>query len=623
MKKAIIHISDLHICDYLDIKGRRTKSSEKFRLTTSEDESSMALAYIDVFCNKVREKYNEEFQLCLLITGDITDTSSIDENDKAKELILRTIEKLKISKENVFLLPGDHDVNWELCKDAYKSGKSLNPKKDAFLYSEKYRNFANLYSEITQNQFNPSNSIVTNYFFIDEKLYFLGLNSNYKIDFEGGKGYINYETLVNEFDDLKIPQDASIIVAFHHNIFASYEASLDKSWDIENRKLVLEFLKSKNVKCLFYGNEHTRSGSANGADDLLYTSDVGSFASYEPSPSFKIYEIINDSEGLRLKNNIFEYIDKKNIDSYGKWSLQSSVEIGEPTYFELNIKKDEQLKSSDFLGDGVVEIINTKKQSDHRIKISSSYRDELFKIVKNKNLFHSGHFHWSETSRAHNWIDVTKILNNYNDLGLAKNAIIDLISNNIIGRDLDFDFIIGLGIEGNILSTKTSINWNRPYSFLPYSYRYDDHNKFEQDLCFENNGKYKNILIITDVVNDGRTIRKLIQKREKEFFEKVERIYVVSLFYTGDEIKPNSTILNLSESKIVENKIKGDHPENRIEYFYILNLKVQKCPYGENYRDECIIVKENLGCVYRFYDEEKAKKKKEIEQSTSMEENKK
>src|SRR5690606_3410978 len=145
--------------------------------------------------------------------------------------------------------------------------KSLNPKKDAFLYSEKYRNFANLYSEITQNQFNPSNSIVTSYFFIDEKLYFLGLNSNYKIDFEGGKGYINYETLVNEFDDLKIPQDASIIVAFHHNIFASYEASLDKSWDIENRKLVLEFLKSKNVKCLFYGNEHTRSGSANGADD--------------------------------------------------------------------------------------------------------------------------------------------------------------------------------------------------------------------------------------------------------------------------------------------------------------------------------------------------------------------
>src|SRR5690606_33263859 len=130
--------------------------------------------------------------------------------------------------------------------------------------------------------------------------------------------------------------------------------------------------------------------------------------------------------------NIFEYIDKKNIDSYGKWSLQSSVEIGEPTYFELNIKKDEQLKSSDFLGDGVVEIINTKKQSDHRIKISSSYRDVLFKIVKNKNLFHSGHFHWSETSRAHNWIDVTKILNNYNDLGLAKNAIIDLISNNII-----------------------------------------------------------------------------------------------------------------------------------------------------------------------------------------------
>ena len=75
--------------------------------------------------------------------------------------------------------------------------------------------------------------------------------------------------------------------------------------------------------------------------------------------------------------------------------------------------------------------------------------------------------------------------------------------------------IIGLGYEGNIISSKAAIKFNKPYSFLPYSYRHDEHHEYENQLNFDNsNNDYKNILIITDVVNDGRTIRKLIKKRQ-------------------------------------------------------------------------------------------------------------
>jgi hypothetical protein len=165
------------------------------------------------------------------------------------------------------------------------------------------------------------------------------------------------------------------------------------------------------------------------------------------------------------------------------------------------------------------------------------------------------------------------------------------------------DLIIGLGYEGNIISSKASIKYDIPYTFLPYSYRWKDHNEFENKLNFENQDKkFKTVLLITDVVNDGRTIRKLVGKetREKKFFDNVEKIIVVSLFYTGQE-EINNDILNYD--KLPEKQKVGDEIVNNIEFYTIKHLKVEKCPYGENYKDECFILKDNLHCVHKFYSE--------------------
>jgi orotate phosphoribosyltransferase len=317
----------------------------------------------------------------------------------------------------------------------------------------------------------------------------------------------------------------------------------------------------------------------------------------------------NENNGIKLEIDLITQMDHGN---------HSSNKIG---YFGKESNPENELKEI------IIKqpVLAKTKTTSAEIPYVSNYIREpqveidlkkgLFKIIKEKKLFHSGHFHWSETSRSHNWIDITKILNNNQDLNLAKDAVIDLISKNILSRGQDFDFIIGLGIEGNILSTKLAIKQNKPYSFLPYSYRYDDHNDSEKELYFENNGNYKSILIITDVVNDGRTIRKLIHKegRADKFFKGVEKIFVVSLFYTGNQSNKTPSILNLSIDNIKEDGIKGDHVENRIEYYYVLDMKVEKCPYGENYRHDCLIMREpSLGCIHRFYDEEKALKKLEL-----------
>jgi hypothetical protein len=202
---------------------------------------------------------------------------------------------------------------------------------------------------------------------------------------------------------------------------------------------------------------------------------------------------------------------------------------------------------------------------------------------------------------------------------LQKNAILDLVERNI-GEN--FDFVIGLGIEGNILSTKTSIKYEKPYSFLPYSYRYDDHNDFEKEICFDNNNKYKSVLIITDVVNDGRTIRKLIHKegRAVDFFKTVEKIFVVSLFYTGNVPIPNTTILNLTQEQLtVKGILEEDHPESRISYYFVTAMKVEECPYKADYKTACLLMRNpDLGCIHKFYDDEKVEKRKKLKISPQV-----
>jgi orotate phosphoribosyltransferase len=231
---------------------------------------------------------------------------------------------------------------------------------------------------------------------------------------------------------------------------------------------------------------------------------------------------------------------------------------------------------------------------------NSLISDRLYTIVKEKKLFHSGHFHWSETSRAHNWIDVSKLLEEHETLYFVQNAIIDIIEKFNLAENCSL--VVGLGYEGNIIASKAAIRYNISYSSLPYSYRYEDHHDYENKLNYDNSaGSYKHIIIITDVVNDGRTIRKLVYEREKDFFKNVEKIIVLSLFYTGhQEIDKN--ILNFDKLPAGYD-LQNDYKVNNIEYYTVKSLRVEKCPYGDNYREECFIYKDGLSCVHMFYAE--------------------
>jgi orotate phosphoribosyltransferase/3',5'-cyclic AMP phosphodiesterase CpdA len=627
MNKAIIHISDLHVSLHETLKKAPIDCNSFLTTNTVDGEIDN---FISEFTNKIKKQF-KDYDLYLIISGDIADKAIIEEFISAEKIINKIITELKIDKNNILIVPGDHDINRDDCETAHQKGiRESDTRKSYEYFDEKFQNFKSFYEGFYEGKktFVTNKSVIDHIVFNSEKLVIVGLNSNYKIDYDGGNGFFHIENLKEDLKNLMIDfPDFSVMAVFHHNIFASYDNKMVGQWDNcdSNRLAVFKVFEGLGINTLLYGNEHTRCSFYNSNHKLTY-SDSGVFANSKqsPTPSFKVYEVIHDNNKLILKNNLFLLIKAGLTDlefPCGKWTLQIQAELdGEIEEIAIRlpvesvVKEDLSLdiKSEEKIIASISEkSINPESKGGPANYIPFDTKDEdhksLLKLIKKKDLFHSGHFHWSETSRAHNWIDMSKLLNNKEDLLNTKKYIITLIDKN----KLDFDFIIGLGIEGNMLATRASVIKNKDYSFLPYSYRYDDHSDYEKQLNFENNGKYKSVLIITDVVHDGRTIRKLIHKKRKEdktadFFKTVDKVIVISLFYTGHlplDTSDHFDLLNKREEDEYFDH-ENDHLEDRIQFHFVSHIKVDECPYNkDNYKTDCIIVREGLGCVHKFYTE--------------------
>lgn len=572
--------------------------------------------YINSFCDFIEDEYKlPEICFHLVISGDLTDRGQTDEFVELERILNLLVSRLKIDKKNILIIPGDHDVNRDDAKEASKIDKMVGKK--VYDYNiEKYKKFETFYNSFFfgLKQFNAENAITDTLVIIDEKIIYVGLNSNFHIGAKSNVGFIDKTKLDEEFKLLEVEySDYNKIAIFHHNFLPFYKGENKGQWDKDNLYDVKRIFELHNVKCYIYGNEHTPTSKL---EYDIPNISIGSFGMKNPVPNFNILAIESNKEKseLNLINNFFSVskFDATDEPDFGLWDI--SKKVGQIKSISLNYPFEQHTLIFEDTVPAIIEKqVSINKNSNlcpaNYLPFDKTDNDHqsLLKIIKSKSLFHSGHFHWSETSRAHNWIDISKLLNHKDDLLNAKKYIINIIDKN----KLEFDFIIGLGIEGNMLATRASVIKNKDYSFLPYSYRYDDHSDYEKQLNFENEGKYKTVLIITDVVHDGRTIRKLIHKKRgedktAEFFKGVNKVIVISLFYTG-ELKVNkSKYFDLLNKTSEDEKFdeENDHLEDRIQFHFVSHIKVEECPYNKtNYKTDCIVVKEGLGCIHKFYTE--------------------
>ena len=289
-KKAIIHISDLHVMLHTEENGEPIKSVLKSMLTTDPYKKVKGEEYLKKIAKHILDNY-KGFELYLIITGDITDHGLKDEFDYAIDFINLLIKQLKINLNNVLLIPGDHDVNWFDCKTAFLNDSK---KKKDFEYTEKYKQFYDFYLKFKKLEFKVNDTITGVLELKEEKIVFIGINSNYKIGFKGGYGNVEIERFRSELDSIKVRyQDYSKIAVFHSNIVPFYENKIYGQWDESNRNEVIDLLKEYQFKASMFGNEHT-SGSKE--EDEFYYIEAGSLTMCDTkSQSFKVFEIINDN----------------------------------------------------------------------------------------------------------------------------------------------------------------------------------------------------------------------------------------------------------------------------------------------------------------------------------------
>ena len=179
----ILHISDIHLA---------TESEGQIYNTQLETDLVNNLKVNNLKVNNL--KY-------LVVSGDIADRSEEGEYKVAVKLIERLIERFDIDKRCVIIVPGNHDLNWDLSEEAYPFvPKSKIPKylpegkyiqgpsgillRDEDLYRQRFANFnIHFYEKVfgTQYPLDYAEQGILHKF-PDDRILFLSLNSCWEID---------------------------------------------------------------------------------------------------------------------------------------------------------------------------------------------------------------------------------------------------------------------------------------------------------------------------------------------------------------------------------------------------------------------------------------------------------
>ncbi len=565
---AILLISDLHLTPF------NVPNSTIINSHLQEDGD-----FIDCFIDSVKKQLGDRKVLLhsLIIAGDIANSGKKQEYEKATEFLTKLSKELGISKEFIFVVPGNHDINWTDI-DSYVEQEDFKGKVNS-LHEVKFKKFKGFYDNFFEGlkAFTEASPIVEMKVDESNKIIILALNSNYYESNikENHYGYIKHDDL-KEFlkTQAKVDHhDYGKIAIFHHHPL-TFLNETDSNWH-----KTLTVLNNFGFHAFLHGHVHNDYSNSIQDKELNYFFAVGSFAKKDLSiiNSYKL--IVNSETENEFDVITFHYVDKSTPNPY--WQEQTEINSNKILKIKADpIKLDKLPSVTEKLE---IEILNTeelgKDYSIEQYKTSDSlllaeYKRIILEEIREKKLFKTGHFHWSDNFRSHGLIDIFTLINSIDTKKLVIDSFIELIHS----KSITFDSMIGVGFEGNIIGSQLALYYpDCNYTYVPSSLEY--YNEFEKKIKLE----HTKIAIIEDVIYKADALE-IFLKQHPEMTEKIEEIELIALFFCGS-LKELDNIRKIPKVKF---------------NFIFDEITIGSCNY-ENDINECPIVKNNLDTYYKFH----------------------
>lgn len=259
--------------------------NNKFNILHLSDLHFGNLEQAQLWANQLAEDLKSELKIssldALILSGDIANKSTPDEYDAANQFLSNFRQDFPLSSNQIVIVPGNHDLNWQQSKEAYTpirrenyNGKTVNiagkqradsecaidkggeyvEKQDENEYKKRFINFCNFYQSITEKPYPleyEKQGIIN--CFPDHNLLILGLNSAWQLDHHyKDRANINMSAISNALTKIRRNSEYASclkIAVWHHPIDSS---SSDRITD----KGFMEQLAKAGFRLFLHGHIH-------------------------------------------------------------------------------------------------------------------------------------------------------------------------------------------------------------------------------------------------------------------------------------------------------------------------------------------------------------------------------
>ncbi|NET60894.1 MAG: hypothetical protein F6K47_33610, partial [Symploca sp. SIO2E6] len=229
----ILHLSDLHITTPNQANQWSNQLAEDLR-------NQLEIPHLDA----------------LILSGDIANYSTPEEYQAAKQFLDNLRQDFPLKPEQIIIVPGNHDLNWQQSEQAYhlmdrknyqgklqegdyiKETDSIIRVRDETVYKQRFVNFSNFYQAIA-NQPYPQEYHQQGilYHLRQQNLLILGLNSAWQLDhYYRSRASINMNALSKAITEIRRNPDYNNclkIAVWHHPLISADEDRITDSAFLE------------------------------------------------------------------------------------------------------------------------------------------------------------------------------------------------------------------------------------------------------------------------------------------------------------------------------------------------------------------------------------------------------